>query len=33
VHGVWVNGVRIADERGARPLDKLPGCVLREFLS
>ena len=33
VHGVWVNGERIADERGAKPLDKLPGRVLREFLS
>jgi N-acyl-D-aspartate/D-glutamate deacylase len=33
VHGVWVNGVRIADERGMRPLERLPGRVLREFLS
>jgi len=33
VHGVWVNGVRIADERGSMPLDRLPGRVLREFLS
>jgi N-acyl-D-amino-acid deacylase len=33
VHGVWVNGVRIADERGSKPLDRLPGRVLREFLS
>jgi N-acyl-D-amino-acid deacylase len=37
VHGVWVNGVRIADERGARPelsaSTRLPGRVLREFLS
>jgi N-acyl-D-aspartate/D-glutamate deacylase len=33
VHGVWVNGERIADERGARSLQKLPGRVLREFLS
>ncbi len=31
VHGVWVNGTRIADERGMRPLDRLPGKVLREF--
>ena len=31
VHGVWVNGVRIADENGPRPLDRLPGKVLREF--
>jgi N-acyl-D-amino-acid deacylase len=40
VHGVWVNGVRIADERGIRvgdsrglPPERLPGRVLREFLS
>jgi N-acyl-D-aspartate/D-glutamate deacylase len=36
VHGVWVNGVRIADERGASDLSAakgLPGRVLREFLS
>ena len=33
VHGVWVNGVRIADECGARALDRLPGKILREFLS
>jgi N-acyl-D-aspartate/D-glutamate deacylase len=37
VHGVWVNGVRIADERGARPEmqsnSRLPGRILREFLS
>jgi N-acyl-D-aspartate/D-glutamate deacylase len=33
VHGVWVNGVRIADERGSMPLTRLPGRVLREFLS
>ena len=31
VHGVWVNGVRIADKNGPRPLDRLPGKVLREF--
>jgi len=31
VHGVWVNGVRIADENGMRPLDRLPGKVLRDF--
>ncbi len=31
VHGVWVNGTRIADEKGLRPFDKLPGKVLREF--
>ena len=33
VHGVWVNGVQVADERGMRPLQRLPGEVLREFLS
>lgn len=31
VHGVWVNGTRVADEKGLRPLDRLPGRVLREF--
>ena len=31
VHGVWVNGARVADEKGARPLTRLPGKVLREF--
>jgi N-acyl-D-aspartate/D-glutamate deacylase len=33
VHGVWVNGLRIADERGSMPLTRLPGRILREFLS
>jgi N-acyl-D-aspartate/D-glutamate deacylase len=33
VHGVWVNGVRVADERGARAPETLPGRVLRDFLS
>ena len=33
VHGVWVNGARVADERGSLPLAALPGRVLREFLS
>jgi len=33
VHGVWVNGMRVADENGMRPLERLPGRVLREFLS
>jgi N-acyl-D-amino-acid deacylase len=33
VHGVWVNGIRIADAQGNLPLDRLPGKVLREFLS
>jgi N-acyl-D-aspartate/D-glutamate deacylase len=31
VHGVWVNGARVADEMGIRPLERLPGRVLREF--
>jgi N-acyl-D-aspartate/D-glutamate deacylase len=31
VHGVWVNGARVADEKGIRPLERLPGRVLREF--
>jgi hypothetical protein len=33
VQGVWVNGVRVADERGIRAGGRLPGQVLREFLS
>jgi N-acyl-D-amino-acid deacylase len=33
VHGVWVNGVRIADERGTIASNRLPGRVLRKFLS
>ena len=33
VQGVWVNGVRVADEHGIRPANALPGRVLREFLS
>jgi N-acyl-D-aspartate/D-glutamate deacylase len=33
VHGVWVNGVRVADENGLRKLERLPGKVLRDFLS
>jgi len=37
VHGVWVNGERIADARGVRAglgaEKRLPGRVLREFLS
>jgi N-acyl-D-aspartate/D-glutamate deacylase len=33
VNGVWVNGVRIADERGALPLARLPGRVIRDFVS
>jgi hypothetical protein len=31
VHGVWVNGVRVADENGMRAITKLPGKMLREF--
>jgi N-acyl-D-amino-acid deacylase len=31
VHGVWVNGTRIADESGPLPLERLPGRVLRGF--
>jgi N-acyl-D-aspartate/D-glutamate deacylase len=37
VHGVWVNGELVADEKGVRPdlqsSKALPGRVLREFLS
>jgi len=33
VHGVWVNGERIADEHGAMPLARLPGRVIRDFVS
>lgn len=31
VHGVWVNGTRIADDKGMRQIEKLPGKLLREF--
>jgi N-acyl-D-aspartate/D-glutamate deacylase len=31
VHGVWVNGVKVADESGAREDAGRPGEVLREF--
>src|SRR5258706_1531890 len=31
VHGVWVNGMRIADARGLRVPSKLPGELLRNF--
>ena len=31
VHGVWVNGQRIADQRGLLAGDRRPGQVLREF--
>ncbi len=33
VHGVWVNGVRVADSRGAMRPSTLPGRVLRDFLA
>jgi hypothetical protein len=31
VHGVWVNGVKVADGTGARADSGRPGRVLREF--
>ncbi len=31
VHGVWVNGARVADANGAIALERLPGRMLREF--
>ena len=31
VHGVWVNGERIANERGMLTLERLPGKLLRDF--
>ena len=31
VHGVWINGKRIADSSGVRATDELPGRLLREF--
>jgi hypothetical protein len=31
VHGVWVNGVRIADAQGICLREKNPGQFLREF--
>jgi N-acyl-D-amino-acid deacylase len=33
VKGVWVNGVRIVDGSESLPLERLPGQVLRDFLS
>ncbi len=33
VHGVWVNGERIAGKDGMLPLSRLPGKLLREFAS
>jgi N-acyl-D-aspartate/D-glutamate deacylase len=31
VHGVWVNGVRVANRSGAVAVDRLPGKLLRQF--
>ena len=31
VNGVWVNGLRVADERGIIKLQRLPGKLLRDF--
>lgn len=31
VHGVWVNGERVADKNGVLPLRALPGRLLRDF--
>jgi len=31
VQGVWVNGVKVADDKGMRKIDRMPGKVLREF--
>ena len=31
VHGVWVNGVRVAGAAGALALDRFPGKLLRDF--
>ena len=31
VHGVWVNGVRVAGKEGAVQRERLPGRLLREF--
>jgi N-acyl-D-aspartate/D-glutamate deacylase len=31
IHGVWVNGTKVADETGARADAGRPGLVLREF--
>jgi N-acyl-D-aspartate/D-glutamate deacylase len=32
VHGVWVNGKRVADANGPLPLERLPGILLRDHL-
>jgi hypothetical protein len=31
VHGVWVNGVRVTDERGYTDVKQGPGQVIRQF--
>ncbi len=31
VHGVWVNGTRVADANGPMALPRLPGTLLRDF--
>ncbi len=31
VHGVWVNGLLVADDKGLRKTDRLSGRLLREF--
>ena len=31
VHGVWVNGRRVADTNGLTALQQLPGKLLRDF--
>jgi len=33
VHGVWVNGVRVTDERGYTDMKQGPGHVIRQFAS
>src|SRR3954471_20272498 len=31
VHGVWVNGVRVSDEKGMLDAKHGPGCLIREY--
>jgi N-acyl-D-amino-acid deacylase len=31
VHGVWVNGMRVADEKGTCASERHPGKLLRDF--
>jgi hypothetical protein len=33
VHGVWVNGVRVAGQNGGFERNRLPGRLLREFFA